>query len=124
MHEIQADRIYTIEEVAVIFDASVRTIYRRLLNKELVGKKVGRTWLFTGRSLIDYMDGENAEIESKLLEEELVKWDPRFKGSATAFEDISNKAPNRKSILFQIEQLVRSLRESSLTLEDVQDLNK
>ena len=53
------DDILTIEEAAIYLKLSQATVRNLLKKDELPGRRIGKQWRLTRRSLLDYVDEKN-----------------------------------------------------------------
>lgn len=66
---ISSERLYTVDEVADIFDVKPPTVRRWLKHKDMKGKKerfgkgLKKRWVVTGNEIIRFMNEELAEPE-------------------------------------------------------------
>lgn len=112
--EINTDKMYSLDELVLILNVTKRTLSNKLRRGELYGRKVGKSWLISGKALFDYVHSDNSELEAQILADELAHFDKRFSATSPAFVNMVIHAPNRKSMLYQIANFIKSVRESDL----------
>jgi excisionase family DNA binding protein len=64
--ESQSKRVYSVDEVAEIFDVNPRTIYRMLNRGDLLGIKLGNQWRIPKDYVDNMLDVNNRKVETNI----------------------------------------------------------
>ena len=86
---IEKNAIYTSSELAELLNVQERVIWNLLGNGDLRGKKIGRIWRVTGKSLLRYLN-QTPNAVSSHIKPQKPKKDIILKATSNAVETTSN----------------------------------